>query len=84
MFWSRAEMFDEIRSMFASSAKTHIIVRNLLPSLERACSRLITMIAVLCCVTNARSAGAQTATCASEVPPSEQLGELEPHQGNMN
>src|SRR6516164_6687999 len=44
--------------------------------LERALSRLITTIAVLCCVINARSAGAQIVTCASEVPPSEQLGEL--------
>jgi alpha,alpha-trehalase len=62
--------------MFASSAKTHIIVRGLLSLLERAWPRLITTIAVLCCVINARSAGAQIASCASEVPPSEQLGEL--------
>ena len=34
------------------------------------------MIAVVCCAINAHSAGAQIATCASEVPPSEQLGEL--------
>jgi len=38
--------------------------------------RLIAVIAVLCCVINARSAGAQIVTCASEVPPSDQLGEL--------
>src|SRR5215469_1561714 len=60
--------------MPASSAKTDIIVRGLLLLLERA--RLITTIAVLCCALNARSAGAPLATCASEVPPSEQLGEL--------
>jgi alpha,alpha-trehalase len=62
--------------MSASSAKTDIIVRGLFPLFERARPRLIPMIAVLCCVINARSAGAQIATCASEVPPSEQLGEL--------
>jgi hypothetical protein len=49
-------------SMSASSAKTDIIVRG------RAGSRLITI--------NAHSAGAQIKTCASEAPPSEQLGEL--------
>src|SRR5215475_15912049 len=42
-----------------------------LPSLDRASSRLITVIAILCC-----SIGAQAATCASGVPPSEQFGEL--------
>ena len=57
--------------MSASSAKTDIIFRGLLPLFD-----LIPMIAVLCCAINARSAGAQIATCASEVPPSEQLGEL--------
>ena len=62
--------------MSVSSAKTDIIVRGLFPVLERARSRLITMIAVLCCAINSHSAGAQIATCASEVPPSEQLGEL--------
>jgi len=44
--------------------------------LERARSRLITIIFVLCCTLDAHSAGAQMLTCASEVPPSEQLGEL--------
>src|SRR6516164_5301703 len=62
--------------MSASSAKTDIIFRGLFPLFERARARLIPMIAVLCCAINARSAGAQIATCASEVPPSEQLGEL--------
>jgi hypothetical protein len=57
--------------MSASSAKTDIIFRGLLPLFD-----LIPMIAVLCCVINARPAGAQIATCASEVPASEQLGEL--------
>jgi hypothetical protein len=70
----RLKMYD--RSMSASSAKTDIIVRGLLPLLERAGSRLITMIAILCCAINAHSAGAQIQTCASEAPPSEQLGEL--------
>src|SRR5215472_10226054 len=62
--------------MSASSAKAGIVFCGLLPLSERARSRFITLIAVLCCVINARSAGAQIATCASEVPPSEQLGEL--------
>src|SRR5215472_7391122 len=62
--------------MSASSAKAGIVFCGLLPLSERARSRFITMIAVLCCVINARSAGAQILTCASEVPPSEQLGEL--------
>ena len=44
--------------------------------LERARSRLITIIFVLCCTLDAHSAGAQMLTCASEVPPSEPLGEL--------
>jgi hypothetical protein len=63
-------------AMVASSAKTDLIVRGLLPLLKLAGSRLITLIAVLCCAIHAHSAGAQIASCASEVPPSEQLGEL--------
>jgi alpha,alpha-trehalase len=62
--------------MVASSAKTDLIVRGFLPLLKRAGSRLITLIAVLCCAIHAHSAGAQIASCASEVPPSEQFGEL--------
>jgi alpha,alpha-trehalase len=63
-------------AMDPSSAKTDLIVRGLLPLLKRAGSRLITLIAVLCCAIHAHSAGAQIASCASEVPPSEQFGEL--------
>jgi alpha,alpha-trehalase len=63
-------------AMVASSAKTDLILRGLLPLLNRAGSRLITLIAVLCCAFHANSAGAQTPSCASEVPPSEQFGEL--------
>jgi alpha,alpha-trehalase len=63
-------------AMVASSAKTDLIVRGLLPLLKRAGSRLITLIAVLCCAFNSHPAGAQTASCVSEVPPSEQFGEL--------
>jgi alpha,alpha-trehalase len=44
--------------------------------LDRAGSCLITITAVLCCAFNAHAAGAQVLTCESEVPPSEQFGEL--------
>ena len=70
-------LLQELRvAMVASSARTFLIVRGLLPLLKRARSRLITLIAVLCCAINAHSAGAQIASCASEVPPSEQFGGL--------
>jgi hypothetical protein len=59
-----------------SAFSAHQSVHSLLLWLEQAESRLITMIAVLCCAINLHSAEAEIATCASEVPPSEQLGEL--------
>jgi neutral trehalase len=59
-----------------SAFSAHQSVHGLLLWLEQAESRLITMIAVLCCAINLHSAEAEIATCASEVPPSEQLGEL--------
>ncbi len=62
--------------MVTSSANTDLIARGLLPLLKRASSRLITLIAVLCCAIHTHSAGAQIASCASEVPPSEQFGDL--------
>jgi alpha,alpha-trehalase len=62
------------RSMSAFSS--HQIIRRLLPLLEQAGWRLITLIVVLCCAIHAQSAKAQIATCASELPPSEQLDEL--------
>ncbi|WP_407179287.1 hypothetical protein [Bradyrhizobium sp. STM 3562] len=63
-------------AMVTSSANTDLIARGLLPLLKRASSRLITLIAVLCCAIHTHSAGAQIASCASEVPPSEQFGDL--------
>jgi alpha,alpha-trehalase len=58
------------------SVRPRIMAKSDSRAPERAGSRLITIIAVVCCTLDAHPAGAQIASCAWGVPPSEQLGEL--------